>query len=83
MLYHGDRMACRLFLYRATGDCAHAAEARRMLDELRANAPEEYHESMMTNVPIHREILRTDAFRQGRIDTAFLESQFGGGSGGA
>ena len=41
---------------RATGDRAHLAGAKRLLDEALAKVPEEHHEAMRTNVRVHREI---------------------------
>jgi len=47
----------RLLLWRATGDTAHLAAAKRRLDHLVEHAPPEYRESMLTNVRVHREIV--------------------------
>ena len=50
-------MRVRSLLFRATGDRAHLDEAKRLLDESLANVPEEYHESMLTNLRLNREIM--------------------------
>jgi tetratricopeptide (TPR) repeat protein len=52
-----EAMECHVLLYRATSDPAHLAEAYRRLMFLRDHAPEAYRESMLSNVPIHREIV--------------------------
>jgi len=44
-------------LWQATGDRAHLAKARRLLDELLAKVPEEHHQAMRTNVRLNRDIL--------------------------
>ena len=60
---HGERLGdderrmVRLLLWRATGDRAHLEEAKRLLDEHLARNPPEYHEGMLVNVPINREIV--------------------------
>ena len=54
---HGDSPRLRWLLFRATGDRAHLEEAKRLLDESLANVPEEYHESMLTNLRVNREIM--------------------------
>jgi serine/threonine protein kinase/tetratricopeptide (TPR) repeat protein len=52
----GDSSRVRLLLWHATGDLVHLAEAKRLLDHIIAQAPPEYRESMVANVPLHREI---------------------------
>jgi tetratricopeptide (TPR) repeat protein len=52
-----DRMEARFLLWTATHDCAHLAEAKRLLDYLVAHAPPDCRESMLTNVRLHREIV--------------------------
>ena len=47
----------RWLLWRATGDRAHLAEAKRLLDEALSTQPAEDHAAMLTNVPLHREIV--------------------------
>jgi tetratricopeptide (TPR) repeat protein len=47
----------RFRLWEATGDRAHLAEAKSLLDDLLAKNPPEYHESMLTNVRVNREIV--------------------------
>jgi len=59
----GDRLAvydaveARFSLWRATKDPEHLKEARRMLAHLRNHAPEECRDTILLNVPLHREIL--------------------------
>ena len=53
-----DRMEAWLCLAHAMGSHEHLAEARRLLDHLVEHAPAEYRESMLENVPLHRDILR-------------------------
>ena len=45
-------------VWRATRDRAHLTAAKSLLDEALARAPAEHHESMLTNVRIHREIMQ-------------------------
>ena len=40
------------------GDPAHLAEAKRLLDSRVEHAPAEYRESMLTNVKLHRDIVK-------------------------
>ncbi len=54
---HEDTAALRWTLYRATGDRAHLAAAKRLLDETLAKVPAEHHDAMCTNIRAHREIL--------------------------
>jgi hypothetical protein len=49
-------MQARFNLWRATGDRAHLAEAHRLLVALRDNAPEDCLATVMTALPLHREI---------------------------
>jgi tetratricopeptide (TPR) repeat protein len=49
-------MEARFVLWRATGDAAHLAEARRRLAFLVENAPEDCRGSMVGGVRLHREI---------------------------
>ena len=51
------RLSAHWLLFQATGDRAHAREARRLLDDLLAKAPPECREAMRTGVRLHREIL--------------------------
>jgi tetratricopeptide (TPR) repeat protein len=50
------RMEAHFLLFRATGDRAHLAEAKRLLDHLVENAPEDCRETMLSNVSLHRAI---------------------------
>jgi tetratricopeptide (TPR) repeat protein len=52
----------RLLLYRATGDSGQLVVAKRLLDELLAKNPPEFHEGMCRNVRVNREIM--DAWRE-------------------
>jgi len=49
-------MEARFTLWKAEGKPADLAEAYRLLRNLRAHAPEEHRESMITNVPLHGDI---------------------------
>ncbi len=40
-----------------TGDRAHPGEAKRLVDESPATVPEEYHEAMLANLRVNREIM--------------------------
>jgi tetratricopeptide (TPR) repeat protein len=51
-----DRIDAHFALYRASGEEEELAEARRLLDFLVANAPEQYRDSIRANVSLHREI---------------------------
>ncbi|MHC4452324.1 MAG: tetratricopeptide repeat protein [Planctomycetota bacterium] len=51
------RMEVRLVLWKATQDPSHLEEAYRMLCFVRDHAPEEYRDSMIENVPLHRRIM--------------------------
>jgi tetratricopeptide (TPR) repeat protein len=62
-LRQDERMKARFLLFRSTGDAAHLAEAHRLLTHLRDHAPEEYRETMIANVPLHRDI--TAAWEEG------------------
>jgi len=50
------RMEAYYLLWQATGDKDQLAKAHDMLMHLREHAPAEYHDSLMTNVPLHRDI---------------------------
>jgi tetratricopeptide (TPR) repeat protein len=56
-LGHVDRMRARHQLWRATGDAAHLEKAHRLLSHLVDHAPEECRETMVAEVPLHRDIL--------------------------
>jgi tetratricopeptide (TPR) repeat protein len=51
------RLDCRLWLWRATRDVAHLAEAKRILDHLRVRAPVKYRASMAEAVAPNREVM--------------------------
>ena len=55
-------MESRLALFRATGERAHLAAAKRVFDDILAHAPEDCREPMLANVRLHREI--ADACRE-------------------
>jgi tetratricopeptide (TPR) repeat protein len=63
-LSHGGRMEVRFRLWRATGAAAHLEEAHRKLEHLVEHAPDEYRETMIANVPVHRNIAAAWADRQ-------------------
>jgi tetratricopeptide (TPR) repeat protein len=52
-----SRMELCFLLWRATEDTTHLCEAYRLLRKLCANATEEYRETMIQNVPLHRDIM--------------------------
>jgi tetratricopeptide (TPR) repeat protein len=54
----GDRLLAHYLLWRGTGEPAHLVEARRLLDAAAASTPEALRESMLTQVPLHRDIVR-------------------------
>jgi tetratricopeptide (TPR) repeat protein len=54
--WHVARMEARFWLWKATNDRAHLAEAWRLLVHLRDHAPPENKVTVMENVPLHREI---------------------------
>ena len=51
------RAKARYRLWQATGDPVHLVEAHRFVYHFREHAPEEYWETMITNVPLHRDIM--------------------------
>ena len=53
-----DTPRVRLLLHQATGDRAHLEQAKRLLDEALSKVPAEYHEAMLTNVRLHRDIMK-------------------------
>ena len=53
---HHEKMEGRFVLWKATRDSAHLVEAKRLLDYLVENAPEEYRDSMIESIPLNREI---------------------------
>ena len=50
------RMEARFLLWKATGNRALLQEAHRLLVTLRDHMPPEYRETMIVNVPLHRDI---------------------------
>ena len=53
-----DMTRCRFLLWQATGDRSHLEEAHRLLTFMLDHAPEEFRESMIENVPLHRDIMQ-------------------------
>ncbi|MHC4955102.1 MAG: protein kinase domain-containing protein [Planctomycetota bacterium] len=53
-----DRMKACFRLWELTGDRAHLDEAHRLLAFMRDHAPEEDRDSMIENVPLHRDIMK-------------------------
>jgi tetratricopeptide (TPR) repeat protein/predicted Ser/Thr protein kinase len=51
-----ERAESHWWLWKATGDTAHLAESWRALQHLRDHAPEEFRQTMIENVPVHRDI---------------------------
>ena len=58
----------RYYLWKATGKPEHLAEAKRLLDYRVEHAPEEYRESMLKNVRLHREIMEAWAEHGGKVE---------------
>ena len=56
-----SRMEAQYLLFRATGDKKQLAGARSILDDIRSKAPESRRETVLTRVPLHREILAAAA----------------------
>jgi hypothetical protein len=52
------RMQARYRLWELTRDQSHLEEAHRLLVHLREHAPAEDRDSMIENVPLHRDIMR-------------------------
>jgi len=61
-----DRMHARYLLWQATRDPAHLEEAHRLLVHFRDHAPEECRETMLENVPLHRDIMQAWEEHAGR-----------------
>jgi len=55
---HQGKMAARFRLWELTSDMAHLEEAHRLLCFVREHAPEDCRDSMIENVPLHRDILK-------------------------
>ena len=53
-----DAMEARFLVWKVSADPSLLEGAHRMLCELRDHAPEEYRETMIENVPLHRNIVR-------------------------
>jgi hypothetical protein len=58
-------MQARFLLWKATNAPTHLEEAKRLLDFARDHAPEEYRETMIANVPLHRDIMAAWEARAG------------------
>ena len=56
-LRHDDKMQARFLLWQATSDSARLTEAHRLLEFARDHAPEEYRDTMIEIVPLHRDIV--------------------------
>ena len=61
-----ERVNARFRLWELTRDMAHLAEAKRLLDFAVDHAPEDCRESMIENVPLHRDIMRAWEEQQGQ-----------------
>ncbi|MHC4550009.1 MAG: serine/threonine-protein kinase [Planctomycetota bacterium] len=57
-LVHHDKMEARYVLWKVTGDVEHLRAAHGLLLFGRDHAPEEHRDSMIENVPLHRDIMR-------------------------
>jgi len=57
-LEHAGKMDARFRLWELTQDRAHLDEAHRLLAFMRDHAPEDCRESMIENVPLHRDIAK-------------------------
>lgn len=60
-LTHVEKLRARWGLYQATGEAAHLHEARRLLDDLRQEAPAEDRLSMVERIAAYRGILAAGA----------------------
>jgi len=58
------RMEARFAMWKATDDAEHLVEAKRLLDYVRDHAPEECRETMIENVPLHRDIMAASEAQQ-------------------
>jgi tetratricopeptide (TPR) repeat protein len=56
-LEYQHQLEANFVLWKAAGDAALLERAHTMLTHLRDHAPEEYRESMIENVPLHKEIM--------------------------
>ena len=54
---HAEAIEIRFRLWELTMDRPHLVEAHRLLDHLRAHAPEQDRDSMVENVPLHRALM--------------------------
>ena len=54
----GNTTRVRYYLWEATGKREHLQEAKRLLDYRVEHAPEQDRDSMMENVPLHRDIMQ-------------------------
>jgi tetratricopeptide (TPR) repeat protein len=57
-VHHGERMEARFRLWELTTDKVHLEEAHRLLCYARDHAPEDCRETIIENVPLHRDIMR-------------------------
>jgi tetratricopeptide (TPR) repeat protein len=55
-LSHYEKMRALFFLWKGGGDPTHLEEAHRILTELRNRSPSQYQETMVANIPLHRDI---------------------------
>ena len=55
---HETRTEARFRLWELTQDKAHLEEAHRLLSFMRDHAPEDCRDSMIENVPLHKDIMR-------------------------
>ncbi len=55
---HDTKTEARFCLWKATKDRAHLEEAHRLLMYAREHAPEEDRDSMLENIPLHRDIMK-------------------------
>jgi len=55
---HETRMEARFRLWELTQDKEHVEEAHRLLSFMRDHAPEDCRDSLIENVPLHRDIMR-------------------------
>jgi hypothetical protein len=58
LLTYAEKMEVRFLPWQTAGDREHLEEAHRLLCYLRDHAPEEHRETMIANVPLHREIMK-------------------------
>ncbi len=55
---HATKIDARFRLWELTKDKAHLAEAQRLLMDAHEHVSEKYRDTMLQNVPLHRDIMK-------------------------